>query len=112
MTDTIVTDTIVTRNGNRYNYMRVIISGIFLGLAIFTKTPALAIIPAIAFLIFIGNNKNFKTLGLWFIPVILLPSIWPAYSIFAGQFNEWMDDITWQSQRIYRSLSIQLWTGT
>ena len=103
-----MTDTVVTRNGNSYNTMRVIISGIFLGTAIFTKIPAVAIIPAIAFLILTGNNKNVKTLGLWFIPVILIPSIWPAYSILTGEFNEWMEDITWQSQRTFRALSASL----
>jgi hypothetical protein len=106
--DTGVTDTVVTRNGNSYNTMRVIISGISLGIAIFTKIPAVAIIPVIAFLILTGNNKNVKTLGLWFIPVILIPSIWPAYSILTVEFNEWMEDITWQSQRTFRALSASL----
>ena len=106
--DTGLTGSGLLRNSNNYNHIIVLISGIYLGIAIFTKIPGIAIIPAVAFLIFTGNNKNLKTLGLWFIPVILIPSIWPAYSLFAGESNEWMEDITWQSQRNYRSLSESL----
>ena len=34
-------------------------------------------IPVVGFLIFTNSNKRLKVLGLWFIPVILIPLIWP-----------------------------------
>lgn len=45
------------------NIISVLLSGIFLGLAVFTKIPAATMIPLIAFLIY-KNNKSVKTLGL------------------------------------------------
>ena len=78
----------------------ILLSGIFLGLAIFTKIPAFTMIPAVGFLIFTNNNKNrLKVLGLWLFPVILIPLIWPAYSISSGQFNEWLNGIIHQETR-------------
>ena len=62
------------------------LSGIFLGLAIFTKLLAATMIPLVGFLIYAniksynGNknkNKNNRTklkhLGFWLIPIILIP---------------------------------------
>src|SRR5919206_239124 len=94
---------------NNKEILTILLSGIFLGIAIFTKIPAFTMIPLVAFLLisnsrksnngnheksskrrlalFDFNNKNLKMLGLWFIPVILIPSIWPLYSIAIGQFN-------------------------
>jgi hypothetical protein len=86
----------------------VLLSGVFLGIAIFTKIPAIGFIPGIAFLIYVTNGKNFKTLGLWFIPVLLIPLIWPAYSIFIGEFDDWIHDVQWQTSRFYRSLAAAL----
>jgi hypothetical protein len=81
----------------------VLLSGIFLGLAIFTKLPALAMIPLVGFLIYL-SNKNLKLLALWFAPVILIPLIWPAYAISLGDFDEWLDGVQWQSDREIRPL--------
>ena len=78
----------------------VLISGFFLGTAIFTKIPVFTMIPLISYLIYSGSAKNRpKILGLWFIPVILMPMIWPAYSASIGQFDFWMRDVVWQTQR-------------
>jgi 4-amino-4-deoxy-L-arabinose transferase-like glycosyltransferase len=84
-------------------------SGIFLGLAIFTKAPAFTMIPMVAFLIYsisnfkannasISNNnkRSWGRIGLWFIPVVLIPAIWPAYAIYQGQFDEWFEGVYWQ----------------
>jgi Dolichyl-phosphate-mannose-protein mannosyltransferase len=84
-------------NKNR-NIISVLLSGMFLGLAIFTKIPAFTMIPLVGFLIY-KNNKSVKTLGLWFIPVILIPLIWPAYAMYLGQFNLWLDGIYYQTHR-------------
>ena len=85
------------------NILLVLLSGIFLGLAIFTKVPVVALIPLIGFLIYTNNNssssrkRRLKTLGLWVIPVILIPLIWPAYSISIGQFNLWWQGVLHQT---------------
>jgi hypothetical protein len=90
------------------NYVPLILSGIFLGLAIFTKIPAIAIIPLIGFVIITDDNKNkknFKALGLWLIPVISIPLIWPAYSLLNGQFDLWLKGVLWQAYRSDRLLA-------
>src|SRR5215203_773729 len=90
----------------------VLLSGIFLGLAIFTKLPVFLMIPVVAYLVYTNSNnnnnkkyKNIKVLGLWFIPVILIPMIWPAYATLTGHFDEWIDGVLWQADRSSRSLS-------
>lgn len=77
----------------------ILFSGILLGLAIFTKIPAFTMIPLIAGIVYSNNRRNLKTLGMWFIPVILLPLAWPAQSILDGQFDLWLKDVIWQTQR-------------
>jgi hypothetical protein len=80
----------------------ILISGIFLGLAIFTKLPAFSIIPLAGFLFLFNNpdERRWKFLGLWLIPVVSIPLIWPAYAISTGDFDEWLSGVLWQgSQR-------------
>jgi hypothetical protein len=85
-------------NNNKKNVILILLSGISLGTAIFTKIPVFAMIPLVGFLIYNNNkNKNWKYLGLWFIPVVLIPFIWPAYSLAAGQFDQWLDGVLWQA---------------
>jgi Dolichyl-phosphate-mannose-protein mannosyltransferase len=88
----------------------VLISGIFLGLSILTKMPAFTMIPLVGYLICISANRegrwnnhniNLKKLGVWFIPVILVPLIWPIYSILTGDFGSWLRDFSWNLQREY-----------
>jgi hypothetical protein len=111
-----------TSNTTRRNIM-VLLSGIFLGLAIFTKIPAFTMIPLVAFLLVYGHNRNndnnridnksnrtkkktkLRPLGLWLIPVILIPLIWPIYSLAIGQFNLWIEDVILQTQRQDKALS-------
>ena len=81
------------------NYVLILISGISLGLAIFTKVPAFTMIPLVGFLVYSRNNKSLKVLGLWFLPVVLIPLIWPAQSILANQFEIWIKDVMWQASR-------------
>ena len=38
-------------------------------------------------------------LVLWLTPVILIPLVWPAYSISVGGFNFWIDGVLWQVHR-------------
>jgi hypothetical protein len=74
------------------------ISGIFLGLAIFTKIPTFVFIPLVAFLVFI-NTRNLKALVLWFIPVIMIPAIWPIFSIAVNEFDDWTYGVEFQSRK-------------
>src|SRR5919108_2570044 len=90
------------KSDSTYNVVLILLSGIFLGLAIFTKLPAFSIIPVVGFLFFFARSpsRTGKMFGLWLTPVILIPLIWPAYAISAGDFSQWLDGVLWQgSQR-------------
>ena len=86
---------------NRRNIknLSVLLSGIFLGLAIFTKAPVVLMIPLIAFIIISNSDKKLKTLILWFIPVLLIPMIWPAYAVSTGHFDDWINGVLFQASR-------------
>ncbi len=94
---------IVDQN-NKRNISIIILSGVLLGLAIFTKIPAFTMIPLVVFLIYTKSNKSLKALGLWFSPVILLPLIWPAYAASIGQFDKWSESVIAQTHRISQPL--------
>ena len=94
----------VRNKAKKNNTLLVLNSGIFLGLAVFTKIPLVAIIPLVGFLIYF-NNKNLKLLGLWFIPVILVPLIWPIYTFSIGDLDKWSDGIVYQAERKNKPLS-------
>src|SRR5918993_1504208 len=123
-------------NHNIYNerikkIIPLLLSGVFLGLAIFTKIPAFTMIPLIVFILIQKkdinkrinyynysyddntnqNNKDktlktnislLKPLGIWFVPVVLIPMIWPAYAMSVGQIDEWIDGVLWQATRADR----------
>jgi len=74
------------------------LSGLLLGLAIFTKIPAFVFIPLIFWIIF-QKRRNFKDVVIWIVPVLLIPLLWPAHSISLDQFDLWLKDIMWQTQR-------------
>lgn len=98
----------------------ILLSGTFLGLAIFTKIPAFTIIPFISYLIIkysrqkINYSKEeqkkyiLKNLAIWFIPVILIPLIWPAYAVWVGDFHKWTDGVFNQAAGRESRLSL-LW---
>jgi 4-amino-4-deoxy-L-arabinose transferase-like glycosyltransferase len=80
-------------------------SGLLLGFAIFTKITAIMIIPLLLYLIFKKSSGNsLKALGLWILPVIMIPMIWPTYALISGQFQDWIDGVLWQSDRDGRGL--------
>ena len=93
------------RTGNLRSLL-LMLSGVCLGLAIFTKIPAFTIIPLVGFLIYSGSNKNKqKNIGMWLIPVILIPLLWPAYTISTNTFDGWVDGIIRQTQRQSEGIS-------
>ena len=82
-------------NGSNKDMILIILSGIFLGLAIFTKVPVFTMIPLVMFLILrksnTSNKKRLLRIGVWLIPVVLIPMMWPIYAISVGQFSEWIE---------------------
>jgi hypothetical protein len=82
------------------NISLILFSGAFLGLAIFTKIPIFVMMPLVGYIVLtnIGKNK-LKSLGLWLLPVILIPMIWPAHAYYIGDFNTWIEDVLHQTQR-------------
>ena len=56
-------------------------------------------IPLVGFLIYTNSGRSLRALGLWLIPVIAIPLIWPAYAISVGQLDQWIDGIFWQAER-------------
>lgn len=81
------------------NIPLVLLSGIFLGLAILTKIPVFTMIPLVGYLVYTSSNKQWKIVGLWLIPVILIPLSWPVDAIFNGDFDLWLKDVIWNIHR-------------
>ena len=102
-------DKIATKAITRNGLLLCSLSGIFLGLAIFTKIPAFTFIPVVAYLIFLGTGninsikkstiKRLKILSLWFIPVVLVPLVWPSYAILVGEHDKFIEGINFQTTR-------------
>ena len=99
----------VCRSESRRSYLpikdikcfSVIISGIFFGIAIFTKIPVITMLPLVLFLVY-KNTHSSKNLLVWIIPAILIPAIWPFYSLGIGHFADWLDGIIHQANRAAR----------
>jgi len=80
------------------------LSGVSLGLAIFTKIPSFTMIPLITFLIYEGGGRRgflsksrSSAIVSFIIPVIAIPLIWPAYAFLSGDINEWYEGVFWQA---------------
>src|SRR6266540_4904902 len=56
----------------QHKKIAIIVSGIFMGLAIFTKVPAFTTIPLVVFLTY-SNTRRLRYVLLWIIPTILIP---------------------------------------
>ncbi|WP_158385265.1 ArnT family glycosyltransferase [Candidatus Nitrososphaera evergladensis] len=84
-------------------YLPALLSGVCLGLAIFTKIPVFAMIPLVGFMIYTGSSKDRKSrlrnIGIWLIPVILIPLLWPLQSISTNSFDNWVKGVLAQTQR-------------
>ena len=84
--------------GDRKRHLLLLASGACLGLAIFTKVPAVAMIPPGAILAY-WASRRIRGVGLWLAPVLAIPAVWPAYAAQAGQFDLWLRDAAWQAGR-------------
>ena len=86
------------KNQHQKSILLTLFSGIFLGLAIFTKASAFTMIPLVGLIIFTNKgNMGWRRLWLWFIPILLIPSFWPAYAIYLGDFDKWVDGVAHQA---------------
>jgi Dolichyl-phosphate-mannose-protein mannosyltransferase len=95
---------------SKYNisrYVLILLSGIFLGLATYTKIPVITMIPLVGTLVFFNSGKKLRSVGIWLIPVISIPLLWPIYSIVTGQTDQWAYWVLWQAGRD-RPLSLSL----
>ncbi|MEP0824150.1 MAG: phospholipid carrier-dependent glycosyltransferase [Nitrososphaera sp.] len=92
-------DTTDYGRNKRRRYVLIALSGAFLGLAIFTKLPIVTFVPLVGYLVYSNGSKKLWSIGLWIIPVVLIPLLWPLESIATGQFDLWVRDVLWQANR-------------
>lgn len=83
---------------SEYTKLTLIISGIFLGLAIFTKIPAFTMIPLGIIMVYMVTRKK-KYAIVWLIPVLLVPMLWPIHATLSGDMNDWIDGVRYQVSR-------------
>lgn len=76
----------------------ILVSGICLGITIFTKIPTITMIPVIVFLTY-RYSKNIRHVVILLIPIILIPLIWPIYAAYNGEFDKWLNGVVWQISR-------------
>lgn len=87
----------------------IFVSGVSLGLAIFTKIPAFTMIPLISYLILRPNESRLVSIVIWVIPTILIPSLWAIHAISADEFDKWWDGVNHQLHRESRGISLALY---
>jgi hypothetical protein len=92
------------RSHTKYASTLSLLSGISLGLGIFTKIPSFTMIPLMVYLISQGLDSSsffskiqLKKIGLFILPVIMMPLIWPAYAFLSGDANQWLEGVFWQA---------------
>jgi Dolichyl-phosphate-mannose-protein mannosyltransferase len=100
------------RNNDR-NILMSLISGIFLGIAIFTKIPAFTFTLLVGYLLFSNvsninkrsniNHAKSRTIISWLVTVFSIPSIWPIYALYSDHFNTWFKGILFQTHRRVQS---------
>lgn len=83
---------------SEYTKLTLIISGIFLGLAIFTKIPAFTIIPLGMIMVYMITRKK-RYVIVWLIPVLFVPMLWPIHATLSGDMNDWIDGVRYQISR-------------
>ena len=62
----------------------IFVSGLLLGLAIYTKVPTFTFIPLVGSIVYFSSRK-WRQLILWLAPVFLIPLLWPLYAVSMGQ---------------------------
>jgi hypothetical protein len=93
------------RNQQQQPYLlSALLSGVFLGMTIFTKIPAITFIPLVGYLVYSNSSRSFKSIAVFVIPVLLIPLLWPTYSIIANEYDKWLDGIEFQTTRASKPL--------
>jgi hypothetical protein len=87
----------------QYKKAAIIMSGVFMGLAIFTKIPAFTTIPLVASFAYFSSRRLTYVI-LFVIPAILIPALWPMHALTLGDWNEWVSGVLYQTQRESRPL--------
>jgi hypothetical protein len=82
----------------RTAYVLSTVSGILFGLAVFTKIPVFTLIPLVIYVVY-TNSKNWKLVGTWLLPALLIPLLWPLFATVNGEYDKWVDGVFWQSER-------------
>ncbi len=84
---------------NRINKsVLIFVSGLLLGLAIYTKVPTFTFIPLVGSIVYFSSRKR-RQLILWLAPVFLIPLLWPLYAVSMGQGDLWAHWVLWQTER-------------
>ena len=76
----------------------IFVSGLFLGLAIYTKVPSFTFIPLVGSIVYF-SSKSRRQLMMWLAPVFLIPLLWPLYAVSMGQGDLWAHWVLWQTER-------------
>lgn len=74
-------------------------AGALLGLAIFTKIPVFVMIPLVGFLVAGPAGSRLKRILAFIAPAVMIPMIWPLYSVSVGEFDDWLQFAVGQAQR-------------
>jgi aldose sugar dehydrogenase len=89
-----------------------LLSGMFMGIAIFTKLSIFTMVPLVAFIIYNATRRNIwvqdRAMMVWLCPLILIPLLWPAHAMLMGQFDQWKAGLFWQVDREDQPLSLSL----
>ena len=84
--------------GSGRRHALLLASGACMGLAIFVKVPAVAMVPPCVILAYWAYGR-IRDVGLWLVPALAIPAAWPAYAVWAGQSDEWIRDVMRQAGR-------------
>jgi hypothetical protein len=79
-------------------------SGIFLGIAIFTKIPVVTMIPLVIYIIFSKKKIKLTSLTYFLVPVFLISLLWPGYALITGNLNDFLDGVFFQLNREDKSV--------
>lgn len=97
---------------DKKNLCLIVSSGILFGLASFTKESAVTLIPLLGYLLYLklkqGHPNRLKIVAMWVLPVVILSSIWPLYTVATNQFGNWLDGVLYQAEREERGLDSPL----
>jgi hypothetical protein len=90
-------------NSDRH-ILLVLLSGTCLGLAILTKLPLITMIPLVSYLIYKNSKRRIgvsplKMIFIWFLPILIIPSIWPIYAVYVGEYDMWEKQVVEQVER-------------